>query len=920
MANIKISELAKKADLILTDLLAVSDTGGTLFKGDLQTFSNLFSTVSNVAFKGALTISEATATDLADGFYFPSESGDYVLANSVTKTVALSNNLVILIVGATHTTLDIIVSAISLTVSTTFDETNNVNPATQKASFDKFNPLIEDKAPKLNAILENPTADKITITDGKVESVLDDEEYLSINLDANKNIISSVTKDGDIEFGTMPNQLKDYIQEKIEKGLAQNDKVFGEKLTINKPISKHLDKVSLFSKLTLTPTGNNLAYIQDFAAIAVNGINYSCSNGVFSISGTATSYSASSSITGRFGSKKVDFPRGAGTYTLSVNMSGLTEGAVIFRRVNNLGELIDVALSNFADHTYTLSGTDNFVGFVFVVSQLVPINGSLSVMVNTGSSSLTFEEYNHTELIDFSVNGTPKINIGYESKDITTPTSYGLAVIPIHPTGTTKRTDFTYSNDKFGVYIADSIDVIGADVFYTQRIAQDTFSTGDPEPTVYLSNSVDGLVNGATIYYELDKYITYKIADFPSYILNDGLTIYNDSNGYMTAEYLQQKEIVDLIQVSSIGKVGYNPSPTLGINRNMRSVMNDKNITFCGGYNGTLWRIETINGYHSITHNVVLDSTHLVTGIDVQGDYIFVCDRDPAAGGGVSSATKGNFFVLNKSDLTLAIPLISLQNKGTDCKIYKNHLYIMEQIGNLEVYNVSNPLVPVKVFNVNEGSLGEYQRVQFWENNGVDYMACTGFEIGVTFFNITTPASSVKVGRFELSRLLNKQGLMQIFDNAIDFPYLYCTVARANSETKFTNNVMNGIITIDITDPTRWADVNLINDPDSFTISQIPHSGTPDHGAEADLNPSRMTLLNDFIIANNSSKGTCFFRIIDGIPKYQGSYKITGQDAIPMSMLFTKNDTLIMVNGDGTTSTENGVFFFKTSGVISQNQ
>jgi len=150
MADIKISGLATKADLILTDLLAVSNTDGTLFKSDLQTFANLFSTVSGVAFKGVLTISEAAATDLADGFYFPSESGNYVLANSVTKTVALTNNLVILIVGAIHTTLDMIVNPVTVSVSTTFDETNNTIPATQKASFDKFNPLIEENVTLLN--------------------------------------------------------------------------------------------------------------------------------------------------------------------------------------------------------------------------------------------------------------------------------------------------------------------------------------------------------------------------------------------------------------------------------------------------------------------------------------------------------------------------------------------------------------------------------------------------------------------------------------------------------------------------------------------------------------------------------------------------------------------------------------------------
>jgi len=192
MADIKISGLAKKADLILTDLLAVSNTDGTLFKSDLQTFANLFSTVSGVGFKGALTISQATANDLADGFYFPSESGDYVLANSETKTVALTNNLVILIVGATHTTLDIIVSPVTVSVSTTFDETNNTIPASQKASFDKFNPLIE--AEKISVALR--FSEPITIFETRENAKLSSSGGFSSTNDF--NVLKYPVTEGDI--------------------------------------------------------------------------------------------------------------------------------------------------------------------------------------------------------------------------------------------------------------------------------------------------------------------------------------------------------------------------------------------------------------------------------------------------------------------------------------------------------------------------------------------------------------------------------------------------------------------------------------------------------------------------------------------------------------------------------------------------
>ena len=39
-----------------------------------------------------------------------------------------------------------------------------------------------------------------------------------------------------------------------------------------------------------------------------------------------------------------------------------------------------------------------------------------------------------------------------------------------------------------------------------------------------------------------------------------------------------------------------------------------------------------------------------------------------------------------------------------------------------------------------------------------------------------------------------------------------------------------------------------------------------------------------------------------------------------MAMVATDNDRIIMVNGDGTASAQNGIFFFRAAGIISDNQ
>lgn len=714
--------------------------------------------------------------------------------------------------------------------------------------------------------------------------------------------------------------VRNYILK--NKNNYEVNKVFGDTLTLKKPIGSEITDLSLYSKLTKTIQGNQKCYVKEFSAIVSNGISYSCSNGVISIVGTATGYSTTTSITGRYGVHRVDLPTDAGTYTFSVNSSGLTptlNGAVILRRVNDRGELIETPIGLTNGNTYTLDGTDGFVGFIYVISSGT-VDGTISVMVNKGSTELPFETFNPTLLLDFSAKNDVILNIGGASSTNTIPQSYGLAVIPIEDiTGNTKRNEFTYSDDSKGVFIADSISVLGTDIYYTQRIAKTIFSTGDTVAEPYLSDNVLGLVDGAIVYYELSKPLVYKIGDFPKYILKDGLAIWNDLDAYMTCEYFMTKNIKEPIQMISLGKVGYNAAPSLGINRNMRAVAYEKNITYCGGYNGNIWRIEEVNGYYTITHNSVLYADNLVTGIAVDGDYLYVCDRDPSAGGAVSSAIKGHSYVLNKADLSL-VWTGTLSNKGTDCRVFKNHLYIMEQIGHFQIYDITNPILPNLVFTEANNAGGEYQRVDFWDDGGTHYAVMTGFEVGVTFYNVTNPSIPVKIGRFELNMLKGRQGLMQIFDGVVDFPYYYCTIGASHSEAKFTNNVMNGLITLDITNPAIYADETIVDDPTKYSVSQIPHSGTPEHGNEADLNPSRMTKLNDLIITNNSSLGTAIFRVVNNIPVYQGSYKITGKDAIPMAMVATDNDRIIMVNGDGTASAQNGIFFFRAAGIISDNQ
>jgi len=112
MSTIKFNELSTKSTLLLTDLLAVSDSNGILYKEDLQTFVNFFDSASGVSFRGSLAIAD---TPTLDGWYFATESGTYTNAGGLV--VDVSDNIVIIIVTETQTTF----SKVDIPVTINFD-------------------------------------------------------------------------------------------------------------------------------------------------------------------------------------------------------------------------------------------------------------------------------------------------------------------------------------------------------------------------------------------------------------------------------------------------------------------------------------------------------------------------------------------------------------------------------------------------------------------------------------------------------------------------------------------------------------------------------------------------------------------------------------------------------------------------------
>ena len=149
MSTIKINELATSS-ISLSDFIVKADASGLATKNTVQGLANLISTEGNSQFKGSLTKSQAEATP-SDGWYFPSEAGDYALANGQTVNIDLLNKFNILIISGTYTIIELLVIPLDISIeNTTYNESDNSKVATMKLAFDKFNPLIDSNFSILN--------------------------------------------------------------------------------------------------------------------------------------------------------------------------------------------------------------------------------------------------------------------------------------------------------------------------------------------------------------------------------------------------------------------------------------------------------------------------------------------------------------------------------------------------------------------------------------------------------------------------------------------------------------------------------------------------------------------------------------------------------------------------------------------------
>jgi len=555
--------------------------------------------------------------------------------------------------------------------------------------------------------------------------------------------------------------------------------------------------------------------------------------------------------------------------------------------------------------------TSSEIGYLFgsSINILSSVSNSIAKLQAFGKPNITTNGNIRTIIYPNNFN----IKIG---NSVTIPISLltdGLKSIAITIEKLTKRTDFTFSDDKGNLYISDSIDIIDGKVYYTERIEKKIWHTGDTRPNIYLSNNTNGLVDGCTIYTPLVTSTTTEISDV-SININNGETITSEGQAsyiYYELQYFIAKNYVDdPIVLTKMSHLNSSDGITVK-SRNLAYDEENEILYFCG-YGGTLYKIDVSDDAHpSILGTLIVNNTagHICSGCAITSDYLYVVDRNDGTAKSPSYLTvinKSTFTIVNQIDLFNQADFYdsteSAQNPCS-CYIYNNYLYICENSYFWAIYDITtDPELPTIIYQQTHASYAdktyrEYHRASFFTDGVNNYVVFAGFTSGISIWNINNVNSPLMVGSIKTSVLFDNSTLrFQTMDVVIDYPYLY--IPCGGTSTRYSHFPINrSILTFDLSDLNVYKNgVDYINNPSVFSVSNIPYKYYPDILNEENPAPSRIIKVGNMIAVNYAEAGVAIFKVINNKPVFQSCYKLSGKGNTSQTMLASNKGRLFISN------------------------
>ena len=780
--------------------------------------------------------------------------------------------------------------------------------------------------------------------DSRYLSVLSKLDTHDLSIETNAKDIQQ-NKDNISNLKEIVNNLQPLSTTNVSKSFLEKSYAFGNSINLDGVIGNECT-LKIFGGLdTITQQGNNLLYITD-KSVTNNGLTISAVNNIINVTGTPT---------GIVSYALLKFTLNKGTYSFYATIEGDisdTNWTGLHIRISHAGltkldgsALTDnVIISSYSAKTYKVTSDNTVITLYVYCGASTVINGTaqIKVMVNSGETILPWEEPSQQRNINFNVKSPLTIYFGEDNIVANISKDYGLAVIPVTPTSSTEseQSIATYSNGDGDCYIADSIEYENGKLQYIQRIGKKVYSTGDTINEPYLSESSLGLSEGYNVYYVLEEPIVEDLSITPQSLYDGEIISTNNENAYMYCTYYSVKDINKENIVISRILAKYFPE-TNGI----ESSLIDNNLLFIGSWQGDISRIDITNIFSPTIIRLQNNNGYIVRELLSSDDYLFAICRDPASATVVTDGLeygKGLLQVIDKNTLEVK-KNIKLKNKGTGGKIYGDYLYVMEQMWDMAVYSLKvlkddsvlgENVKPIFQLNLDaiagnavQWTLGEYQRIDFWYNSveKKHYAIISAFDGGIHLFDVTNlvtmPSNATndsEQGTFETdqdwttftnAREITRIGGVkanfgtgtnrnQVFGVVADYPYAYLTSAPSTHAYKYAKSVVRGIITIDISDMSKYKVLKDETNEQSYQwnrlaefpkgtildICNIPYEDWSPHINEGDLHPSRILKIGDALITNNGKNGVALYRIKNGIPSFDKNIYLGGSRVTALSM------------------------------------
>ncbi|MBR5535741.1 MAG: hypothetical protein IKU60_03745 [Clostridia bacterium] len=287
------------------------------------------------------------------------------------------------------------------------------------------------------------------------------------------------------------------------------------------------------------------------------------------------------------------------------------------------------------------------------------------------------------------------------------------------------------------------------------------------------------------------------------------------------------------------------------------------------------------------------NKSYETTGMAINGDYLYVGNRLSKAGRATEVQTNeksaGSLFIFSKNTLNPINPTtgeeidksdttvdgtslyIPFGSKISDLIIHDNNLIVNQQMVRWDIYDVSNPTVPVllteeTIENFSTEASIEIQKGEVFELGGKVYYAAAGFADGIWLFDITNPSSPTQVWKYVFKGNETWAAKAHTFAVTVKYPYIYATLAVTKSY--IANYPIQGILTLKMDEE----DISVV--PTESKLSLIPVEDMNEIKTGSDSMPSHIVRMGNTLVVNHDHKGIALFDITHTPeqPEYEGVY------------------------------------------------